>query len=51
MKTLILFSVFAAAFAYVSPLTSGKWQSRAMRVVMVSMVAGAGVPAMTTISE
>jgi hypothetical protein len=48
MKTLVLFGVFAASFAYVSPLAAGKWQSRAIGVLMLCMVATAGALAMTT---
>jgi hypothetical protein len=47
MKTLVLYGVFAASCAYVSPLADGKWQSRALGVVLVCMVAAAGVLAVT----
>jgi hypothetical protein len=48
MQTLVLYGVFAASFAYVSPLAAGKWQSRAIGVVMLCLVATAGALAMTT---
>jgi hypothetical protein len=43
MKTLVLFGVFAASFAYVSPWAAGKWQSRIIGVAMLCIVTTAGV--------